>query len=186
MTTLSRPSPFSTERCTVVSTHAHVREGGVAAGRRDAVCTLAVVHSGVGGEAVRGGGEEGPPQRGVPLPPLHGLRPSGGVQEDAAGETVTTNGQIAQTPIQRHHQTKEDLPFQAGMALYKIVPKNPYYFWSVMSLVMQVRSHTCAWLRAVHYPVNKCHVFFCFCGFFYVGHLGRRREAGPDHVPASG
>uniref|UniRef100_A0A8C2E178 N-alpha-acetyltransferase 25, NatB auxiliary subunit n=1 Tax=Cyprinus carpio TaxID=7962 RepID=A0A8C2E178_CYPCA len=26
---------------------------------------------------------------------------------------------------------------QAGMALYKIVPKNPYYFWSVMSLVMQ-------------------------------------------------
>uniref|UniRef100_A0A4W4FBD8 N-alpha-acetyltransferase 25, NatB auxiliary subunit n=1 Tax=Electrophorus electricus TaxID=8005 RepID=A0A4W4FBD8_ELEEL len=27
---------------------------------------------------------------------------------------------------------------QAGMALYKIVPKNPYYFWSVMSLVMQV------------------------------------------------
>lgn len=31
-------------------------------------------------------------------------------------------------------------PLQAGMALYKIVPKNPYYFWSVMSLVMQVRS----------------------------------------------
>lgn len=28
--------------------------------------------------------------------------------------------------------------FQAGMALYKIVPKNPYYFWSVMSLIMQV------------------------------------------------
>lgn len=28
---------------------------------------------------------------------------------------------------------------QAGMALYKIVPKNPYYFWSVMSLVMQVQ-----------------------------------------------
>uniref|UniRef100_A0A7N4UZY0 N-alpha-acetyltransferase 25, NatB auxiliary subunit n=1 Tax=Sarcophilus harrisii TaxID=9305 RepID=A0A7N4UZY0_SARHA len=27
---------------------------------------------------------------------------------------------------------------QAGMALYKIVPKNPYYFWSVMSLIMQV------------------------------------------------
>ncbi|XP_011784117.1 PREDICTED: N-alpha-acetyltransferase 25, NatB auxiliary subunit [Colobus angolensis palliatus] len=26
---------------------------------------------------------------------------------------------------------------QAGMALYKIVPKNPYYFWSVMSLIMQ-------------------------------------------------
>ncbi|VTJ87301.1 Hypothetical predicted protein, partial [Marmota monax] len=25
----------------------------------------------------------------------------------------------------------------AGMALYKIVPKNPYYFWSVMSLIMQ-------------------------------------------------
>uniref|UniRef100_A0A8C1Z5H4 N-alpha-acetyltransferase 25, NatB auxiliary subunit n=1 Tax=Cyprinus carpio TaxID=7962 RepID=A0A8C1Z5H4_CYPCA len=29
---------------------------------------------------------------------------------------------------------------QAGMALYKIVPKNPYYFWSVMSLVMQAIS----------------------------------------------
>ncbi|XP_003965396.1 N-alpha-acetyltransferase 25, NatB auxiliary subunit isoform X2 [Takifugu rubripes] len=29
---------------------------------------------------------------------------------------------------------------QAGMALYKIVPKNPYYFWSVMSLVMQAVS----------------------------------------------
>ncbi|ERE76484.1 N-alpha-acetyltransferase 25, NatB auxiliary subunit [Cricetulus griseus] len=26
---------------------------------------------------------------------------------------------------------------KAGMALYKIVPKNPYYFWSVMSLIMQ-------------------------------------------------
>lgn len=26
------------------------------------------------------------------------------------------------------------------MALYKIVPKNPYYFWSVMSLVMQVQT----------------------------------------------
>lgn len=32
---------------------------------------------------------------------------------------------------------------QAGMALYKIVPKNPYYFWSVMSLVMQVRTGSC-------------------------------------------
>ncbi|XP_059395905.1 N-alpha-acetyltransferase 25, NatB auxiliary subunit-like isoform X2 [Carassius carassius] len=29
---------------------------------------------------------------------------------------------------------------QAGMVLYKIVPKNPYYFWSVMSLVMQAIS----------------------------------------------
>lgn len=91
MTTLSRPSLFCTERCTVVSTQ---RKGGY--GEKGAVCTFAVVHSGVGGEAVRGGGEEGPPQRGVPLPPLHGLRPSGGVQEDAAGETTTTNGQIAQ------------------------------------------------------------------------------------------
>ncbi|KAF3849224.1 hypothetical protein F7725_015721 [Dissostichus mawsoni] len=32
---------------------------------------------------------------------------------------------------------------QAGMALYKIVPKNPYYFWSVMSLVMQRRMKNC-------------------------------------------
>ncbi|XP_078600401.1 N-alpha-acetyltransferase 25, NatB auxiliary subunit-like [Branchiostoma floridae x Branchiostoma japonicum] len=26
---------------------------------------------------------------------------------------------------------------QTGMALYKVAPKNPYYFWSVMSIVMQ-------------------------------------------------
>ncbi|KAM8854127.1 N-alpha-acetyltransferase 25, NatB auxiliary subunit [Synchiropus picturatus] len=29
---------------------------------------------------------------------------------------------------------------QAGMTLYKIKPKNPYYYWSVMSLVMQAIS----------------------------------------------
>lgn len=56
-----------------------------------------VIHSGVGGEAVRGCGEEGPPQRGVPLPPLHGLRPCGGVQEDAASETIIINEHIAQS-----------------------------------------------------------------------------------------
>lgn len=55
-----------------------------------------VIHSGVGGEVVRGCGEEGPPQRGVPLPPLHGLRACRGVQEDAAGETTMTNEHIAQ------------------------------------------------------------------------------------------
>lgn len=40
----------------------------------------------------------------------------------------------------RCFRNDETLPyiFQAGMALYKIVPKNPYYFWSVMSLIMQV------------------------------------------------
>lgn len=27
---------------------------------------------------------------------------------------------------------------QTAMALYKLKPKNPYYFWAVMSLVMQV------------------------------------------------
>lgn len=41
--------------------------------------------------------------------------------------------------------------FQAGMALYKIVPKNPYYFWSVMSLIMQV----CAMLG-----LTDCFFFF--------------------------
>jgi N-terminal acetyltransferase B complex non-catalytic subunit len=27
---------------------------------------------------------------------------------------------------------------QTAMALYKLKPKNPYYFWGVMSVVMQV------------------------------------------------
>lgn len=27
-----------------------------------------------------------------------------------------------------------------GMALYKLIPKNPYFFWSVMSLYLQVSS----------------------------------------------
>lgn len=27
---------------------------------------------------------------------------------------------------------------QAAMNLYKTFPKNPYYFWAVMSIVMQV------------------------------------------------
>lgn len=26
---------------------------------------------------------------------------------------------------------------QTALALYKLVPKNPYYFWAVMSIVMQ-------------------------------------------------
>lgn len=45
------------------------------------------------------------------------------------------------------------------MALYKIVPKNPYYFWSVMSLVMQVRSHACASLRAFRSPATEGRIF---------------------------
>jgi len=28
---------------------------------------------------------------------------------------------------------------QTAMALFKAKPKNPYYFWAVMSIVMQVR-----------------------------------------------
>lgn len=68
-------------------THAHTHgyditmRNGVSAGVR-------VVHSGVGGEAVRGGGEEGSSQRGVSLAPLHGVRSRRGVQEDAAGESA--------------------------------------------------------------------------------------------------
>lgn len=30
---------------------------------------------------------------------------------------------------------------RAAMALYKFVPKNPYYFWAVMSIVLQVNNH---------------------------------------------
>lgn len=46
--------------------------------------------------------------------------------------------------------------FQAGMALYKIVPKNPYYFWSVMSLIMQVCAVLGLTLAAVAVLVQKC------------------------------
>lgn len=27
---------------------------------------------------------------------------------------------------------------RAAMALYKLAPKNPYYFWAVMSIILQV------------------------------------------------
>lgn len=30
---------------------------------------------------------------------------------------------------------------QAAMGLYKVKPKNPYYFWAVMSILMQVICH---------------------------------------------
>ena len=30
---------------------------------------------------------------------------------------------------------------QAAMQLYKVKPKNPYYFWAIMSIVMQVRNY---------------------------------------------
>ena len=52
------------------------------------LAAVRVVHSGVGGEAVRSGGEEGSSQRGVSLAPLHGVRSRRGVQEDAAGENA--------------------------------------------------------------------------------------------------
>lgn len=123
--------------------------------------TFPVIHSGVGGEAVRGRGEEGPPQRGVSLPPLHGLRPGGGVQEDAAGEKQSGSSKRPPSGCRDALRLK-DVPFQAGMALYKIVPKNPYYFWSVMSLVMQVRSHACAWLPASRSPVANGRASFFF------------------------
>lgn len=29
---------------------------------------------------------------------------------------------------------------QTALALYKLHPKNPYYFWAVMSIVMQVKN----------------------------------------------
>ena len=28
---------------------------------------------------------------------------------------------------------------QTAMALFKVKPKNPYYFWAVMSILMQVK-----------------------------------------------
>lgn len=30
-------------------------------------------------------------------------------------------------------------PLQTALALHKVVPNNPYYFWGVMSIVMQAR-----------------------------------------------
>lgn len=154
-TTRCRRSPYSTERCIAVSTQMCTNNEIVtyhrgAQGRfifvfcvRLCVCWH-VINSGVGRQAVRSCGEEGPAQRGVSLPPLHGLRSCGRVQEDAAGEnahavaskqtaTVVSSGWLLPCSWKWHLVVR-----QAGMALYKIVPKNPYYFWSVMSLVMQV------------------------------------------------
>lgn len=39
---------------------------------------------------------------------------------------------------------------QTAMALYKVKPKNPYYFWAVMSILMQVNTpfselNFCTW-----------------------------------------
>lgn len=33
---------------------------------------------------------------------------------------------------------------QTAMALYKAAPKNPYYFWAIMSIVMQVSAFVVA------------------------------------------
>lgn len=44
------------------------------------------------------------------------------------------------------------------MALYKIVPKNPYYFWSVMSLVMQVWSDVYFNYLSIYENVKLCYV----------------------------
>ena len=30
-------------------------------------------------------------------------------------------------------------PLQTALSLHKVVPNNPYYFWGVMSIVMQAR-----------------------------------------------
>ncbi|KAI4816666.1 hypothetical protein KUCAC02_008982 [Chaenocephalus aceratus] len=77
-------------------------------------------------------------------------------QEVATLEPTDDNSLQAMTILYREmHQYKKMQ--QAGMALYKIVPKNPYYFWSVMSLVMQAISAqdekrpkpcSCLWLNA--------------------------------------
>lgn len=32
---------------------------------------------------------------------------------------------------------------QTAMALFKVKPKNPYYFWAVMSILMQVNFFFC-------------------------------------------
>uniref|UniRef100_A0A2K6G5I1 N-alpha-acetyltransferase 25, NatB auxiliary subunit n=1 Tax=Propithecus coquereli TaxID=379532 RepID=A0A2K6G5I1_PROCO len=65
-------------------------------------------------------------------------------QEVAALEPTDDNSLQALTILYREMHRRTFLSFhlfmalfQAGMALYKIVPKNPYYFWSVMSLIMQ-------------------------------------------------
>ncbi|XP_012518872.1 PREDICTED: N-alpha-acetyltransferase 25, NatB auxiliary subunit [Propithecus coquereli] len=58
-------------------------------------------------------------------------------QEVAALEPTDDNSLQALTILYREMHRLFMALFQAGMALYKIVPKNPYYFWSVMSLIMQ-------------------------------------------------
>lgn len=102
-TTRCRRSPYSTERCIAVSTQMCTNNErspyhGGAQGLFFVFCFVCVcgsacacvrvINSGVGRQAVRSCGEEGAAQRGVSLPPLHGLRSRGGVQEDAAGENA--------------------------------------------------------------------------------------------------
>lgn len=84
-TTLYKRSPSSTGRCIDVRAHLNARTFGGGSGRINLACAC-VGSSWVGDQIVRGGGEEGPAQRGVPLAPLHGVRARRRVQEDAAGE----------------------------------------------------------------------------------------------------
>lgn len=71
------------------------------------------------------------------------------VRREEWGEVLPCANPVLSAPITaaHHHLRNKSISgmmklvfsvFQAGMALYKIVPKNPYYFWSVMSLIMQV------------------------------------------------
>ena len=65
------------------------------------------------------------------------------------------------------------------MALYKIVPKNPYYFWSVMSLIMQVSMAFRMGLRFVF-----SFVIFCLVHIKDLGHVeaAAARVDGPTQL----
>lgn len=55
-------------------------------------------------------------------------------KKDPTNEEILTNLFMAHVRLGDYKQQQ-----QTALRLYKVKPKNPYYFWAVMSVVMQVR-----------------------------------------------
>lgn len=61
---------------------------------------------------------------------------------------------------------------QVAMALYKLKPKNPYYFWAVMSIVMQVNYCVLLYIYSKIYMYKiKCNLLEFIVGIFLRGLL---------------
>lgn len=83
---LAAGSDYTVQRDASSWVHCTLPPGGFPSDCTDwELIVVPVARSGVGHQAVRSCREEGAPEWGVPLPPLHGLRSCRGVQEDAAG-----------------------------------------------------------------------------------------------------